>query len=551
MGSKDWRVVTPARSVVRSASAIALAIVCSLGVIGSAAGATRAESAVAGKKATGPFIVNMSLAPATIDPSEVSNAGDAGFISNFYVTLTQHGKKMGPNGYPQDDFTKVVPYLATKWRSSDGAKTWTFTLRKGAKFADGSAMDANAVKYSFDRMLTRASSGAAIGLNANNPTGFVQSVEAPNATTVVIRLQSPHPSYDDVLTYPADAIVNSKIVEANGGIDKTKPNAWMAAHAAGGGPYVLQSYDTSRGAVLTANPNFFGPKPAEKRVVVNFIPSDPTLLFQASAGKAHVTVGLQKQSTASLRGNSCCTIVENTFGQMVFFSLPNEHPPFNNKTFREGLRYAVPYAAIVKNVLYGYGKAYDGPFSPANSIFNAKLGKAHGYDVAKAKALIQQSGVTLPVNLDVYVRQGDNDHAQVAQVVQATWAKLGVNVTIKVVSATAFITARNAHPHTFSVIAGLGGTIPGQPAWDANYDSRCGHIFNTSDYCNQTVTSLIDQAFLAPKAKKQALYDRLTSLWLKDSPRINLYSPKYTVVVKKGVKYQYSQPPVHFWTWSR
>jgi peptide/nickel transport system substrate-binding protein len=530
---------------------IALAVAMSLIAIGPASAATRADSSVAGKKAARPFIVNMSLAPATLDPSEVANAADGGFISNFYVTLTQHGKKMGPNGYPQDDFTKVEPYLATKWKSSDDHKTWTFTLRKGAKFPDGSPMDAAAVKYSFDRMLTRNAAGGAIGLNANNPAGFVTAVEAPNPTTVIIRLLNSHPQYDDVVTYAADGIVNKSLVEANGGIDKAKPNAWMASHVAGGGPYLLQDYETSRGATLVANPTFFGPKPPEKKIIVNFIPSDPTLLFQASAGKADVTVGLAKQSTASLRGNRCCTIVENTFGQMVFLSLPHQYPPFDNKTFREGLRYAVPYAAIVKNVLYGYGKAYDGPFSPANPIFNPKLGKAHAYDQAKAKQLIQQSGVTLPVNLDVYIRQGDNDHAQVAQVVQAIWGKLGVNVTIKVVSASAYLTARSTHPHTFALVVGFGGTIAGQPAWDVNYDSRCGHINNTSDYCNQALTALIDKAFLAPVAQKQAIYDQLTSMWLKDSPRVVLYSPKYTVVLKKGVKYRYSQPPVQFWKWSR
>src|SRR4051794_20104366 len=158
----------------RRRDVVAVAAAAVLGAL--VAGAVRAGAAQQ------PFVVNMSSAPATLDPAEVSNAADGGFLNNFYVTLTQHGTKMGPNGYPQDDFTKVEPYLATKWKPSDGFKTWTFTLRKGAVFPSGKPMDAYAVKYSFDRMLTRNSSGAGIGLNANYPAGFVTGIEAPNAT---------------------------------------------------------------------------------------------------------------------------------------------------------------------------------------------------------------------------------------------------------------------------------------------------------------------------------------------------------------------------------
>jgi peptide/nickel transport system substrate-binding protein len=501
---------------------------------------------------TTPFVVNWALAPPTIDPAEVPSLADAGFVANFYVSLLKYGTKKGENGYPEEDPTKIEGYLATKWQASNNHRTWTLTLRRGAVLSDGSPMDARAVKYSLDRLLARGGTGASI-LNGNRGVGkLVDSIQAPNATTVVIRLKDSYPSYDHILTTPqATAVVNPRVVEANGGVDPRRPNTWMASHAAGGGPYILQEYDPSRRAVLLANPRFFGEKPRERRVIVNFIKSDPTLLFQQSSGRADITVGLGLQSVASLKSNSCCKVVANTFGTMVFMSLPNSRPPFDNRTFREGLTYAVPYGPIIRNVLYGYGKTYFGPFPPSYSNYNPAIGKPRGFSLAKARQLIRQSGVTLPVDLDLIIREGSTDFAQVALAVQGTWRGLGVNVSIKTLTASAYITARNTPKRDYSMIVQFGGAIA-DPYWTTNYEVRCGHMWNTSDYCNPAVDKLIDQAFLAPKAKKQQYWDQLARLWVRDVPRISLYTPQYVVALKRTTKhYFFGGHPLTIYKWGR
>jgi peptide/nickel transport system substrate-binding protein len=548
------RSALPRRSAARrTLAAAALAVAAAAVTIVPAATAHPSSAAQPqSKKATAkPFVVNQALAPATLDPAEASNADDGGFISNFYVTLTQHGTKKNKAGHTVDDYTKIVPYLAKSWKIGDGGKTYTFTLRK-AVFPDGSPMDAAAVKYSFDRLMARNGTGNYF-LNAQFGKGFVTAVEAPNPTTVIIRLRdrSTFVRYEDLHTYVDLAIVNPRIVEQNGGITTTV-NTWMASHVAGGGPYLLESYDPNSGATLVANPKFFGPKPLEKKIRVNFIRSDPTLLFQASAGKADVTVGLTKQSAASLRGNSCCKVAANGFPNYISLALPNLMPPFDNATFRQALTYAVPYQAIIKNVLYGYADNYYGLLAPEFPNYNAKLNKPRALNIAKAKQMIQQSGVKLPANLDVIVREGENDLAQIATVIKSTWAPLGVNVNIKVLAASQYLSARGTPKRNYGIFTRYQLAF-GDPAWILGGDLLCGlFIVNNSDYCNPKLDTLFNQMLGLDQAKRQGHWNQLEAIWKADAPRIPLYEDQYVAVLSKKVKkFHFGTVPLHMWTWSR
>lgn len=542
--------VPPRRKLGLILAVIAAIIVAAIIVVLVARGGDSDEPAVAEAPAEATTLtINASITPSTLDPAEVSAQADAGFLSNFYVTLTRRGVKESPNGYLQDDATTVEPYLATEWSTDDDGKTWTFKLRDDAVFPDGTPIDSAAVKYSFDRMLTRASSGAAIGLNANRGTGFLESVEAPDATTIVMTLKEPYLNYPSVMTYPSDAIVDQKIVEANGGISADEPNEWMASHVAPSGPYLLEEYDPNSHALLKANPEFFGPKPVASEIRVNFIKADETLLLQASQGAADATIGLQPKSADSLKNDDCCEVVSDTFGQMVFISLPNDHAPFDDPKVREALRFATPSQGIVDQVMGGYAVAYDGEFTPDNANFDADLGKPHEYDVEKAKQLLSEAGVKTPLDFEIMVREGDNQFLEAAQIVQASWREIGVNAEVKTLSASQYLEARNAEKKDYGLIVGTGGTFGG--FWEASYDLVCGHQFNVSAYCNPQVETLLKQALATTDLNEQKdLAKQMTQLWLQDAPRVALYSPKYTVVLKKGMsQYRYTVPHLKFWSW--
>src|SRR5579859_495859 len=138
-------------------TAIVAAVVGVLAV--GASGAHYGASATAAANASSAFVINMPVGPASLDPAEECGFTDITITEAVYVRLTQYGSKPGPNGTTQVDPGHIVPYLAKSWDISKGGLVYTFHLRPGVKFADGSPIDAKAVKYSFERSINMGGCG--------------------------------------------------------------------------------------------------------------------------------------------------------------------------------------------------------------------------------------------------------------------------------------------------------------------------------------------------------------------------------------------------------
>src|SRR3954453_23496910 len=117
-------------------------------------GSQGSGSSASGGGADAPLKVNMAVAPGTLDPASGCGANALAMIGSLYTRLTQYGSKSGPDGTTEVDPGKIEPYAASSWDLSKDGKTYTFTLRAGAKFPSGKPVDAEAVKYSFERALT-------------------------------------------------------------------------------------------------------------------------------------------------------------------------------------------------------------------------------------------------------------------------------------------------------------------------------------------------------------------------------------------------------------
>jgi len=504
-------------------------------------------AATAGARTTaGSLVVNAATPPNSLDTVQICSLDDISLVAPLYATLVKHGRKPG-----REDQSKFVPYLAKSWTITNGAKTYTFDLVPGAKFPNGDPQDAAAVKYTFERALKSGACGSYFA-TAGQGASLIKSITTPSPTRVVVQLSRPEALFLHSMTTPDMGIVNPKVVEANGGQEEGKPNPWMAKNSAGGGPFVLKSYDPGRQIVFEANKTFFGKPPKVDQITVNFITSDPTLLLQARQGKADITFGLTKKSVASLKGNPAVEIVSSPSAAWQLISFPNKVAPFDNPKLREALSYAVPYQEILKNVAYGYGTLYFGPYSPAMPAFNPAIAKPRVFNLAKAKQLLAASGVQTPITLDLLIRDGINDQEQIATIVQNIWKQLGVEVNIKKLAAAEYTAQLPLETKTFSLIRFDGPGVE-DPAWLLDYDLRAKSAFNTSNYANATAEKLLDKAHVtADDAARQKLWDQIARIWIKDTPRIPLYQDNYTVVLKKGVKgYIYGKVDWNMQDWSK
>lgn len=533
---------------------LSLALVVVAGAVwaGLATAGTAATTHVATAKASsGSLVVNLSVGPATLDPAEACGLSDVTVAGNVYGRLTKYGTKSGPNGTTQIDPGHLVPSLAKSWTITGGGKVYTFHLRPGMKFSGtNDPINAAAVKFSFERAITMGACGGYFIYDGFYTPPLIKSIATPNATTVKITLSRVDANVLQDWAQPAAGIVDPKVVNAHGGVVKGKVNPWMAGHTTGAsGPFVLQSYQSGKQAVLARNPGYYAPA-RSKTVTVNFIASDPTLLLQARSGQADVTLGLTKQSVHSLAGNSSVKVIANDTSVAEWIGLANNMAPFNNVQLRTALTYAIPYQQILSKVAFGYGTLFYGPFPPGMSEFNKSLEQPRPYDVAKAKRLIAASGLKTPISASMDVQADNPTDVEIATIVQGLWKQVGVNLTVNKLSASNYINKIESHKSQSFIRLDGPGVI--EAGYFLGYDLKCGVSFNLAAVCIKPADKLLARARATQsRAARQADWNTISKLWNANSPKIPVYGDKATAVVNKRVKsYMYSHE-VDFSTWAK
>jgi peptide/nickel transport system substrate-binding protein len=499
---------------------------------------------------SGDLVVNIAQAPSTLDPAWGCGLFDIGFTQNFYVRLTQYGKKPGPDGTTQFDPGNIEPYFATSMDVSDDGTVYTFTLPEGATFPSGNPVDSEAVKYSLERTITMNGCGTYFIYDGIYEPPLVQSIETPDPTTVVITLAQANPNFPQNLAQPAASIVDPSVVEAQGGYAEGEISEFMASNVAGSGPFLLAEYEPNQRAVLERNPDYFGEGPAADRIVVNWINSDPTLLLQARNGTADITIGMTKQSAHSLVDDDCCRVVAHPATFWEYIGTPWDKEPWDNPLVREAVTYAVPYDELIERVAFGWAEAFYGPYAPEMAEFNAEIAQPRPFDMDRARALIEESGLQTPVNVEMVIPEGNTQEEQIATIVQGTWRELGINVSIRKLSAADYQNALQEHQvQSFVRIDGPGVVEAG---YLLGYDMTCGIQFNLSDICIPEADELLGEARQeTDPERRQELYDRIAELWVENSPRVMVYADHFVTVLSADVTNYHYAHEMDFRTWAK
>ncbi len=519
---------------------ISVVAVCIIGISGIAS---------TGKAQDDPLIVNMGQAPATLDPAWGCGIVEVGFVQNFYTRLTQYGTRPGPDGTTEIEVKNIEPYLATSWEISEDGLTYTYKLRDDVTFASGRPVTSEDVKYSWERVLTMNGCGAYVILDGFYDPPLIESLETPDPYTLVVKLSRPDPNLLQLHAQPWSSVVDREIVEANGGIQANSLNEWMSNNVTGPGPFILEVYEPNTKAILVANPDF-PIQPASKKIEINFINSDPTLLLQARSGEADVTLGMTKASVTSLADNDEVRIIANDHAISEQIGLPNTKTPWDNLKVREAVSYAVPYEEIRDSIAFGYGTLFGGPFMPTLGEFTPGLIDIPTYDMEKARALMAESGVQTPIDVALNIPEGNTIEEQIATVVQATWRELGINVTINKLSATDYIDSLEGH--TAQTYIRLDGPGVPEAGYFLGYDMTCGLQYNLTEVCLEEAERLLGEAraTIVPE-KRQALYDEIATIWSAATPKIHVYSDKHTTVLNKRVTSYHFNYEIDFRQWAK
>ena len=308
---------------------------------GAPAAATSApgEEAAAGD-ASNTLVIAIAEDTASLDPGRAFETLPSIIHKATYQTLVT---------FPPDSVESVIPNLAKSWEISEDGLVYTFTLDENATFANGSAVTADDVVFSFNRMknLTANPSFLATG---------IASVEAPDAATVVLTLTQPDPSILAKLVFGAFSVVSKADVTANGGTDAADAatadtaETWLNSNSAGSGPYVLESWDPGVETVLVRNENYWG-TPAGHRA--RHLPQHPgSRHAEAPASKpATSTSPLTSPPTRCRRceGNADVTVYQGLSDTLVFLKgnyNPEVGGAFSDPKVMEAVRYALDYEGL-------------------------------------------------------------------------------------------------------------------------------------------------------------------------------------------------------------
>src|SRR6266576_3226632 len=347
------------------------------------------------------LVVDKSFDMKTADPQREFEVSGGIIAKALYSTLLT---------FKGADSATPVPAVASSYTASSDAKTFTFKLRNDIKFTDGTQLTSADVAFSFNRLINIK----------GNPSFLLDgvTVSAPDASTVVL---------------------TSKVVKAHGGTDQPgadkadQAESFLNGQSAGTGPYTLKSFSTTSEVDLTANPNYWGPKPFYNTVVVRNIQA-PAQLINIQKGKDEVALDLSPDQASTLNGNSSLQ-VKAIPGPNVFFLFSNNNPKISsitpNKHFQNAIRYGLDYQSFVQ--LAGVGAIQTPGVVP--SLFLGALTQADAVkrDVAKAKAELAASGISNPtVNLGFpsdFTLNGLS-FSTLAQKVQANLQEVGIKVNL-------------------------------------------------------------------------------------------------------------------------
>jgi peptide/nickel transport system substrate-binding protein len=319
---------------------------------------------------------------------------------------------------PTQNGTGYQPRLASGYTVSPDNRTYTFNLRKGVKFSDGTPMTAADVMFSLHRAFTDP--GSQIAFVGSK----IASMTAPNPNTVVIKLKAPWPYLLADLSGFNAAILPMNLIQKEG------YKAFLK-HPVGTGPFTWSSSSPGVSITVVRNPYYWEKgRPYLNKIVFHVVPADTARATAVIGGQATLAEDPPLDQLAGLKANPAVKVYAFPSTLVELVALNVRKPPLNNEKVREAISLAIDRAGIVHAGLFGYGTPATtflvGP--PAQTFQDTAL-NLYPFDLAKARQLLQQSGVQLPIHLQFGVSQGLAQQA-IGTVMQADLTKIGIDISV-------------------------------------------------------------------------------------------------------------------------
>jgi peptide/nickel transport system substrate-binding protein len=416
--------------------------------------------------------------------------------------------------FPRADYT-LAPMLATKWEAANGAKEWTFTLREGVKFHDGSTMTADDVVATFDRLTDPDNESAALGTFSGILS--YQQTEKIDAGTVRFNLDRPYVDFPTLVSpFNYNALILPKDYE-------------MGTFSKGGvgtGPYILKEYRPNQGATYVKNPDYWGKgKPHMDGVEVSYYDDNSPLVLALQGGEVDLVPGLPYQGSQALFGDPRITILAASESSYRSVHMRVDREPFTDKRVRQAFALCLDRPALVQGLLDGRGDpGNDHPFAPVYP--DSPTGSAvpqRSQDHDRARKLLADAGHPNGIQVDLTTERY-LEIPQYAVTLKEQLKPAGIDVNLNILPQAEYYGSGDNQPWLEVPLGIVDWAARGSASQTIAPAYLCDGIWNSAHWCNEEYDRLVGQFDgELDEGRRRELATRAATLQQEETPAIISY----------------------------
>jgi peptide/nickel transport system substrate-binding protein len=471
--------------------------------VGTSSGSSSASAS--GTPTKGGTLKLATQAPsAAVNPLTVSDAGGLNM-------LAQTGEFLA---FDDNMAQQLKPMLATAWKPSKSGAVWTFSLRQGVKFHDGSPLTADDVVYTFQQLADPKNASNAL----SNLGGVLKpdGVQKVDASTIAFHLEAPNGNFP----YLASSDNYNAIIVPKG-YDFGK---WQKTFI-GTGPFKLKSYTQNVGANFVANPSYWGGAPHLDSTAFTFYTSQQPQLLALQGGTVDVIVQFVAQGAQSILSNSQYNIITLKSSNHRELSMRNDMAPFTDPRVRQAIALSLDRPGMVQALLSGKGAlGNDSPFSPIFPSTNTSVPQ-RVQDISKAKQLLSAAGHANGFSTTLTTEQYQ-EIPQLAQVIAESASKIGVTMKLKVENQTDYY-GKSTYGNSDwldAIVSLVDYGDRGVPNVFLESPLTSGGPWNAARFKNKTYDGLVKQYVAAVDLQTQkTIAGKIENLLLQETPIVIPY----------------------------
>jgi len=504
-----------------------LAAGIALGVcVGGCAGSDTASSG-------GPVLVMARVKDAVVlDPSHATD----GLSLNTTSEVLQNLVTFKPGSF------EIVPEIAQRWSSSADGRTWTFELHPGLVFSDGTPLDAQAVKFNFDRWRLTADpahGNFAYSYYADDFGGFpgsISGIDAPTATRVVFHLVRPLGPFLRDIAEPSFGIGSPAAIRAN-------PRAFEITPV-GSGAYTVAEWQRDDHITLSANPRFRGQRPAFPTVIIRDIPDQATSVLSIQKGDIDMLTDPRPDDAGMLAHEPGIAVAEQPSNNVSYLAMDVEKPPFGDLRVRQAVAYAIDVRAMAQG-LYSSGAIAADNWTPPGMLGENPAVKAYPRDLARARALLAAAGFphgfSTTLSFSSAPRPYLPEPQRVAETLQAELREAGISVTLQPYEWGVFLDRIKHGQHEMCLIGWSGDNGDPDNFFYPLLDQDSAHPDGTAQNYSFWRDPAFHRLMLAGQAhsidaQRRPIYERANAMVHDAVPAIPLVHTSVPVVLKARLR---------------